>query len=105
MHWNERRYHRNNVHMLVRSSFPTEVVWSRGWPATVPVSLRITAYMRPPVLDADNISLKDVVDSLKGWVVEDDDARFVTQVTPCVKRNSEDVIVVEVLPTTPDGEP
>lgn len=94
--WPERRRHRNDVHMLVRSSFPFEVVWSQGWPATEPVSLRITAYMRPPVLDADNVTVKDVVDSLKGWIVRDDDARFVTAVTPVVKRNSEDVVVIEV---------
>lgn len=96
MHWNERRYHRNDVHMLVRSSFPVEVVWSHGWPAQTPVSLRITAYMKPPVLDADNMTVKDIVDSLKGWIVRDDDARFVTAVTPLIKRNTEDVITIEV---------
>ena len=96
MHWNERRHHRNNVFMLVRSSMPFDVVNGRGWPAQEPVSLRITAYMRPPVLDADNVTLKDVVDSLKGWIVCDDDARFVTAVTPLVKRNVEDVVTVEV---------
>ena len=96
MHWNERRFHRNNVFMLVRSSMPLEVVNSIGWPAQTPVSLRITAYMRPPVLDADNVTLKDVVDSLKGWIFKDDDGRFVTAVTPLVKRNKEDVVTVEV---------
>lgn len=96
MHWNERRTHRNNVFMLVRSSFPLEVINCAGWPATEPVSLRVTAYMRPPVLDADNVTLKDVVDSLRGWIVQDDDARFVTSVTPVVKRNTEDVVVIEV---------
>ena len=96
MHWNERRTHRNNVFMLVRSSFPFEVINCDNWPAAEPVSLRVTAYMKPPVLDADNVTLKDVVDSLKGWIVRDDDARFVTSVTPLVKRNKEDVVVVEV---------
>ena len=96
MHWGERKTHRNNVFMLVRSSFPFEVINCDNWPATEPVSLRVTAYMKPPVLDADNVTLKDVVDSLKGWIVRDDDARFVTAVTPLVKRNTEDVVVVEV---------
>ena len=96
MHWGERKTHRNNVFMLVRSSFPFEVINYDNWPATEPVSLRVTAYMKPPVLDADNVTLKDVVDSLKGWIVRDDDARFVTAVTPLVKRNTEDVVVVEV---------
>ena len=100
MHWNERRQHRNNVFMLVRSSFPFEVINCDNWPATEPVSLRVTAYMKPPVLDADNVTLKDVVDSLKGWIVRDDDARFVTGVTPVVKRNSEDIVVVEVFEET-----
>lgn len=96
MHWTEARKHRNDVFMLVRSSMPFDVVNGQGWPASAPVSLRITAYMRPPVLDADNVTLKDVVDSLKGWIVRDDDARFVTAVTPLVKRNKEDVVTVEV---------
>lgn len=97
MSWNERRHHRNNVHMLVRSSFPMEVIHSIGaWPVQEPVSLRITAYMKPPILDADNVTMKDIVDSLKGWIIRDDDARFVTAVTPLVKRNKEDVVVVEV---------
>ena len=96
MHWGERKTHRNNVFMLVRSSLPFEVINYDNWPATEPVSLRVTAYMKPPVLDADNVTLKDVVDSLKGWIVRDDDARFVTSVTPLVKRNKEDVVVVEV---------
>ena len=96
MHWGERKTHRNNVFMLVRSSFPFEVINCDNWPATEPVSLRVTAYMKPLVLDADNMTLKDVVDSLKGWIVRDDDARFVTAVTPLVKRNTEDVVVVEV---------
>ena len=96
MHWQQRRQHRNNVFMLVRSSFPLSVVNCDGWPATEPVSLRITAYMRPPIVDADNVTMKDVVDSLRGWVVRDDDARFVTSVTPLVKRGKEDVVVVEV---------
>ncbi len=94
--WPERRRHRNDVHLLVRSSFPVEVVHAYGWPVQVPVSLRITAYMKPPILDADNVTVKDIIDSLKGWIVRDDDARFVTAVTPRVKRNSEDVVVVEV---------
>lgn len=96
MHWQQRRQHRNNVFMLVRSSLPFEVINYDNWPATEPVALRITAYMKPPILDADNVTLKDVVDSLKGWIVRDDDARFVTAVTPLVKRNTEDVVVVEV---------
>lgn len=96
-HWNERRQHRNNVFMLVRSSMPIEVINGLSWPAQEPVSLRITAYMRPPILDADNVTVKDIVDSLKGWVIFDDAARFVTAVTPFVKRNSEDVVVVEVV--------
>jgi hypothetical protein len=96
MHWAERNAHRRDVHFTVRAALPWEVVNCDNWPASEPVSLRITAYMRPPILDADNVTLKDVVDSLKGWVVADDDARFVTQVTPVVKRNKEDVIVVEV---------
>lgn len=97
MHWNERRHHRINVHFDVRSAFPLCVVNGEGWPAVEPVTLRITAYMRPPILDADNVTLKDVVDSLKGWIVKDDDARFVTGVTPVVRKGKEDVIVVEVM--------
>lgn len=96
MHWAERNAHRRNVHFAVRAAFPLSVVNCEGYPLNEPVSLRVTAYMKPPVLDADNVTLKDVVDSLKGWIVRDDDARFVTAVTPLVKRNTEDVVVVEV---------
>ena len=98
MHWAERKRHRSDVFMLIRSSLPWDVVNCNGWPAQSPVRLRITATMKPPLLDADNVTLKDIVDSLCGWVVFDDDARYVTEVTPVVRRGREDKIVVEVLP-------
>ena len=98
MHWRTQRRHRDDVAMIVRNALPWEVIQRIGnqYPVQRPVRLHIAAYMRPPLLDADNIVAKDLIDALKGWVIRDDDKRFVDDVTVTVKKNPVDAIVIEV---------
>ena len=103
MFWAERQRHRHDTLMLVRSAMPMAVIQSEGWPVAEPVHIKVIAMMKPPILDADNVVVKDVLDALKGWVVADDDARYVEAVTPRVRKATEDRLIVEVWPASSNG--
>jgi len=98
MHWQAKRLHQAHIKAAVRAVLPWTVTNRVGYPLQHQVRLRITAYMRPPLLDADNVVVKDLVDALKGWVIPDDNKKFVAEMTPVVQKNQNDIIVIEVFP-------
>ena len=98
MHWQAKRKHKADIYASVRSVLPWAVTNRVGYPLQHQVRLRIIAYMRPPLLDADNVVVKDLVDALKGWVIPNDNKRFVAEMTPVVEKNSENIIVIEIYP-------
>ena len=102
MNWQAKRRHRADTTTLVRSVLPWEAINSVGYPLQQQVRLRIIAYMRSPLLDADNIVIKDLVDALKKWIIPDDSERFVAEVTPVVMRNETNIILIEVYPADQD---
>lgn len=103
MHWRTQRRHRDDVAAVVRGALPWQVIqrFENRYPVQKPVRVHIAAYMRPPLLDADNIVAKDLIDALKGWVIRDDDKRFVDDVTVTVKKNPVDAIVIDIYEVSP----
>ena len=98
LHWAAKRNLREQTFYLVRSVLPMAVIEADGFPVQAPARIVVTATMTPPVLDADNLVVKDIIDSLRGWVMPDDDARFVTSVMPVVKRGKVNAVTVDVFP-------
>lgn len=98
LHWAAKRNLREETFYRLRSAFPMAVIEANGFPLAEPVRIVVTATMQPPILDADNLVVKDIVDSLCGWVVADDDARFVASVQPVVKRGKVNAVTVQIYP-------
>ena len=96
MFWGERARHRQDTTLLVRSAMPMAVINAIGWPTSAPVRIDVIATMKPPILDADNMVVKDIIDALKEWVIVDDSAAYVTAVTPTVRRGDCDSVTVLV---------
>jgi Holliday junction resolvase RusA-like endonuclease len=84
-HWSKRKAEKDRVWLVVRSAFPAEVVDGFGWPVTERVKIEVTAYVKSSPMDADNVCTKLYVDALKGWVIPDDDGKWVETVIPRVK--------------------
>jgi Holliday junction resolvase RusA-like endonuclease len=70
---------------VVRAAFPLDVVDGFGWPIRERVRIEVTAYVKDKPMDADNVCTKLYVDALKGWVIPDDDGRWVETVIPRVQ--------------------
>ena len=96
MFWGERARHRRDTMLLVRAAMPMAVINANGWPAAQPVRIDVVATMKPPLLDADNVVVKDIIDALREWVIVDDSAAYVTGVTPIVRRGAADAVTVLV---------
>ena len=96
MFWGERARHRRDTMLLVRAAMPMAVINANGWPASRPVRIDVVATMKPPLLDADNVVVKDIIDALREWVIVDDSAAYVTGVTPIVRRGAADAVTVLV---------
>ena len=96
MFWGERARHRHDTTLLVRSAMPMAVINAIGWPTSAPVRIDVIATMKPPILDADNMVVKDIIDALKEWVIIDDSAAYVTAVTPTVRKGDRDSVTVLV---------
>jgi hypothetical protein len=96
MFWGERARHRRDTMLLVRAAMPMAVINATGWPAAEPVRIDVVATMKPPLLDADNVVVKDIIDALREWVIVDDSAAYVTGVTPIVRRGAVDAVTVLV---------
>lgn len=68
MHWAERNEVRDDMRWLVRSCIhPDDIVIPEGR-----VDITITVYFRHHPQDPDNICSKLMIDSIKGYLIEDD---------------------------------
>lgn len=84
-HWSKRKAEKDRVWLVTRAAFPPDVVNGVGFPLTTKVVIHITAYVKDKPMDADNVCTKLYVDALKGWVIADDDGRYVETVIPKVR--------------------
>lgn len=76
VHWRKRKAEADRVHMVVRSALDPE-----STPYTVPVSIAVEARFAHHPLDCCNVPAKLYIDGLLGWLIEDDDPRYVSSVT------------------------
>lgn len=92
-HWSKRKAEADRVHMAVRAAIdPDQVVMFAE-----PVNVTVTVFFAERALDADNIPAKLYVDALKGWVIVDDDRRYVRSVTTVTEVDTEAPrVVIEV---------
>ena len=84
-HWRKRASLATNVHLIMRAALDPEMT-----PFEKPVHIAVRAYMKGQMIDADNICAKMYIDGLKGLVIKDDDARYVTGVTVIALRDKDD---------------
>lgn len=92
-HWSKRKAEADRVHMAVRAAIdPDQVV-----PFAEPVNVTVTVFFASKCQDADNIPAKLYIDALKGWVIVDDDRRYVRSVTTVTEFDaSRPRVVIEV---------
>jgi Holliday junction resolvase RusA-like endonuclease len=79
-HWSARTRETNRVKMTVRAHLT-----GNETPFDCPVNIIVTAYFKDHPQDPDNIAAKLYLDALKGWLLYDDDRRYVTSVTTMSK--------------------
>ena len=84
-HWSKRKAEKDRVWLVTRAAFPPDVVNANGWPVQQRVTIEVTAYVKSSPMDADNVCTKLYVDALKGWIIPDDDGKWVETVVPRVK--------------------
>jgi hypothetical protein len=75
-HWTKRKAEVERIRLAVRAEIDPETVEVFAGP----VDVEITVFFADRPLDADNIPAKLYIDALRGWLLEDDDQRFVHSV-------------------------
>lgn len=94
-HWTKRQTVIQRVRMAVRAAIDPETVD----PFTVPVRVTVTVFFASKPQDADNIPAKLYIDALKGWLLADDDRRYVRSVTTVTEVDaSRPRVVIEIEP-------
>lgn len=87
LHWSKRMKLAQEKHLLVRACLdPNSIEMFEG-----PVQITFTVYFKDRPQDIDNIAPKMYIDGLKGWIIEDDDWRYVQKLTinkPLVDRDN-----------------
>jgi Holliday junction resolvase RusA-like endonuclease len=104
MTWKAQYRHQREMGNNVRLALPIRVVNCDGFPLQQRVDIHITAFMRPPLVDSDNIVDKPIIDGLKGWVIRDDDKRFVGKATTTARQHKENVLLIEIFPAAEETE-
>lgn len=93
-HWSKRKALVDEVHLLTRAAIPVDVQMYEQ-----PVAITVTAFSRGVPIDADNVAAKLYIDTLKGWLIQDDDRRFVREVTTRSMRDNDprvEIVITEV---------
>ena len=90
-HWSRRKQDSEYWHMIVAGELRKQGIAKQ--PAEAPVSIRFCWNDR---LDLDNHAYmrKMIIDALKGWVIKDDDRRYISAITD--GWHDGDCIIVEV---------
>lgn len=75
-HWTRRAELARNTHLLMRMHMPEQYDMF-----TEPVNVRVQAHYKHHPTDSDNVCAKIYIDGLKGLVIEDDDPKFLHDVS------------------------
>ena len=93
-HWAKRKKMADEKHLLVRAHLDPNANPFEG-----PVAITLIATYKHHPVDSCNIMAKVYTDGLIGWVIEDDDMRYVTSTT-CIPvlgdENSVEILIEEV---------
>ncbi|MHA1400178.1 MAG: RusA family crossover junction endodeoxyribonuclease [Candidatus Heimdallarchaeaceae archaeon] len=88
--WRVRKRVADEVHQMISAYVPRKMI-------TGLVDIEIIAnYKHKRRRDSDNVESKLVIDSLKGKVIEDDDTRFVRNVTTRAIIGTEDKLIITI---------
>ena len=103
-HWAKRKAEVERVRMAIRAEIDPETCT----PFADPVDVVITVFFADRPLDADNVPAKLYIDGFKGWLLVDDDRRFVRSVRTVVEVDrSRPRVEIEIRPVeihhTPAG--
>jgi hypothetical protein len=98
-HFSKRSKMANLAHMLVRRAIPDGFI-----PFSKVVDIHITAEMKHPVMDSDNVVAKVMIDGLKPdkddshqpFVIRDDDPRWVRRVTTEAVKAKDNRVTIRV---------
>lgn len=93
-HWSKRKQAADIAHQLVRAYIDPNVE-----PFDCRVDIITTVYFKSQPQDSDNICDKLWIDGLRGWVIKDDDRRYVRRTTTQAEIDKENPrVVIEVVP-------
>lgn len=96
-HWTKRQVVVERVRMAVRAAIDPD----QCQPFTEPVEIAVTVYFASKPQDADNIPAKLYIDALKGWIIADDDGRYVRSVTTVTELDARRPrVVIDVRPVS-----
>lgn len=79
-HWSKRSRLATQIHETVRRRLVAMGI-QPGTTCNRRVEIEVVGYFDKRPLDADNVSAKIYIDSLKGWLIEDDSPKFVDRVS------------------------
>lgn len=83
-HWSKRKGEADRVHLTVRAAFDPQLLLDPEWVIfDKPVAITVTAYFKNKrvQLDASNVPAKLYEDGLIGWLIEDDNPKYVRSMT------------------------
>jgi len=96
-HWTKRQTVIERLRMAVRAAIDPD----ECQPFTEPVYITVTVFFASKPQDADNIPAKLYIDALKGWVIADDDGRYVRSVTTVTEFDASlPRVVIDVRPVS-----
>ncbi len=100
-HWAKRAEVVARIRAAVRAALDPD----QCQPFTVPVDVEVAVYFASRPQDADNIPAKLYIDGLKGWLLVDDDRRYVRSVrTVAALDKHAPRVVIRVAPATWAGQ-
>jgi Holliday junction resolvase RusA-like endonuclease len=83
------------IHWKVRAALPEDTI-----PFDAAVDIFITAMMKHPVMDSDNVVAKVYIDGLKPHVIHDDDGKWVRRVTTEAVKGKENKVTIRITEVT-----
>lgn len=92
-HWSKRARYQKETQLLVRCNLPEECEMY-----TVPVDLTVIATFKKNPIDCSNLAIKPFEDALKGWLLRDDDPRYVRSVTTISRKADNDSVTLLLQP-------
>lgn len=85
-HWSYRRILAEDIHQKVAFTLKAKFGRKPIPKIDYKVKIKVTAFYKKTHIDSDNIPAKIYIDGLKGFLIPDDDPRFVGSVTTLSKK-------------------